>query len=154
MKIPYGVSSFEDIRNEGFFYVDKTPFLPVLESAESGYRHLLFVRPRRMGKSQSGRRPPPWPRHVLHLFRLEPFAILRAPTERSSSSHDRTQTLPLSKMSLTSIRTPLLSRETHRLTWARRRQLSCFGRHTAYRYQSLHPRSQDQPGERPHPDPA
>src|SRR5262245_55177300 len=51
MKIPYGMSSFADIRREGFFYVDKTPFLPRLESAESGFRHLLLLRPRRIGKS-------------------------------------------------------------------------------------------------------
>src|SRR3954463_10494747 len=51
MKIPYGISDFGQIRSEGFFYADKTPFLPVLESAESGYRHLLFLRPRRFGKS-------------------------------------------------------------------------------------------------------
>src|ERR1700675_2995653 len=51
MKIPYGISDFGQIRSQGFFYADKTPFLPVLESAESGYRHLLFLRPRRFGKS-------------------------------------------------------------------------------------------------------
>src|SRR4051794_18205542 len=51
MKIPYGISDFGQIRSEGFFYADKTPFLPVLESAELGYRHLLFLRPRRFGKS-------------------------------------------------------------------------------------------------------
>ncbi|HWO26961.1 MAG TPA: AAA family ATPase [Kofleriaceae bacterium] len=51
MKIPYGTSDIGQIRAEGLFYVDKTPFLPKLESAESGYRHLLFLRPRRFGKS-------------------------------------------------------------------------------------------------------
>lgn len=51
MKIPYGMANFALIRGEGYFYVDKTPFLPVLESAELGYRYLLFLRPRRMGKS-------------------------------------------------------------------------------------------------------
>jgi hypothetical protein len=51
MKIPYGMASFALIRGEGYFYVDKTPFLPVLESGELGYRYLLFLRPRRMGKS-------------------------------------------------------------------------------------------------------
>ncbi len=51
MKIPYGRSNFADIRRGGFFYVDKTPFLPVLESGESGYAYLLFLRPRRFGKS-------------------------------------------------------------------------------------------------------
>ncbi len=51
MKIPYGRSNFEEIRRRGFFYVDKTPFLPMLESDEAGYAYLLFLRPRRMGKS-------------------------------------------------------------------------------------------------------
>jgi len=48
MKIPYGISNFDQIRAEGFFYADKTPFLPVLEA---GYRHVVFLRPRRFGKS-------------------------------------------------------------------------------------------------------
>src|SRR5215468_5979746 len=48
MKIPYGMSNFGQIRGEGFFYADKTPFLPVLEA---GYRHVVFLRPRRFGKS-------------------------------------------------------------------------------------------------------
>jgi Predicted AAA-ATPase/PD-(D/E)XK nuclease superfamily len=48
MKIPYGISNFDQIRSEGFFYADKTTFLPVLES---GYRHMVFLRPRRFGKS-------------------------------------------------------------------------------------------------------
>jgi hypothetical protein len=51
MKIPYGIADFRQIREEGFFYADKTPFLPLLESAEMGYRYLLFLRPRRFGKS-------------------------------------------------------------------------------------------------------
>jgi len=49
MKIPYGVSNFTQLRKDGYFYVDKTPFLPVLE--DLGPRNLLFSRPRRMGKS-------------------------------------------------------------------------------------------------------
>jgi hypothetical protein len=49
MKIPYGESNFAKIRTEGYFYVDKTPFLPVLE--DLGESYLLFLRPRRMGKS-------------------------------------------------------------------------------------------------------
>ena len=35
MKIPYGISDFGQIRAEGFFYADKTPFLPVLEAGEN-----------------------------------------------------------------------------------------------------------------------
>ncbi len=49
MQIPYGRSNFEEIRRRGYFYVDKTPYLPLLESAEVGYP--LFLRPRRFGKS-------------------------------------------------------------------------------------------------------
>jgi hypothetical protein len=49
MKIPYGVSNFGDLRTEGYFYVDKTPFLAELE--RHGPRYLLFLRPRRIGKS-------------------------------------------------------------------------------------------------------
>src|SRR5262245_21185095 len=51
MKIPYGVSNFALLRSRGVFYVDKTAFLPLLESDESGYYYLLFLRPRRFGKS-------------------------------------------------------------------------------------------------------
>jgi hypothetical protein len=46
--IPYGISDYELIRNENYYYVDKTPFLKTLK--ESG-RYLLFIRPRRFGKS-------------------------------------------------------------------------------------------------------
>jgi hypothetical protein len=49
MKIPYGIANFAKIRSEGHFYVDKTPFLPILE--DLGPSYLLFLRPRRMGKS-------------------------------------------------------------------------------------------------------
>jgi len=48
MKIPYGISNFGQMRAEGFFYADKTPFIPVLEA---GYRYVVFLRPRRFGKS-------------------------------------------------------------------------------------------------------
>jgi hypothetical protein len=51
MKIPYGRSNFADVRRGGYFYADKTHFLPQLESAEAGYAYLLFLRPRRFGKS-------------------------------------------------------------------------------------------------------
>ncbi|MBK9260663.1 MAG: AAA family ATPase [Polyangiaceae bacterium] len=51
MKIPYGQADFARIRREGYFYADKTRFLADLESAESGYRYLVFLRPRRFGKS-------------------------------------------------------------------------------------------------------
>ena len=46
--IPYGVSDFRTIRNEGLYYVDKTRYIDQLESAG---RFVFFVRPRRFGKS-------------------------------------------------------------------------------------------------------
>ena len=47
-KIPYGISDFARIRREGYYYVDKTGYIPTVESAGS---FLFFVRPRRFGKS-------------------------------------------------------------------------------------------------------
>ena len=47
-KIPYGISDFARIRREGYYYVDKTGYVPTVESAGS---FLFFVRPRRFGKS-------------------------------------------------------------------------------------------------------
>ncbi len=51
MKIAYGDADFANIRRDGCFYVDKTPFLPVLESREFGSKNIIFLRPRRFGKS-------------------------------------------------------------------------------------------------------
>ena len=48
LKIPYGVSDFRTIRNEGLYYVDKTQYLAMMESRD---RFVFFVRPRRFGKS-------------------------------------------------------------------------------------------------------
>lgn len=47
----YGNADFADIRRSRAFYVDKTPFLPLLEHPTFGGKHLLFLRPRRFGKS-------------------------------------------------------------------------------------------------------
>jgi hypothetical protein len=44
LQIPYGVFDFKRIRNEGYYYVDKTGYIPLLEQAGS---FLFFVRPRR-----------------------------------------------------------------------------------------------------------
>jgi Predicted AAA-ATPase/PD-(D/E)XK nuclease superfamily len=48
MKFPYGISDFYQVISGGYFYVDRTAALPVLEEAG---RQLLFLRPRRFGKS-------------------------------------------------------------------------------------------------------
>ncbi len=47
-KIPYGLTDFNRIREELYYYIDKTSFLPKLEKAGS---YLFFIRPRRFGKS-------------------------------------------------------------------------------------------------------
>lgn len=47
----YGNADFASHRRAKAFYVDKTPFLPVLENPMSGGTALVFLRPRRFGKS-------------------------------------------------------------------------------------------------------
>lgn len=46
--IPYGVASFEQLRQENSYYVDKTMYLPMLEEISN---YLFLIRPRRFGKS-------------------------------------------------------------------------------------------------------
>ena len=48
MKFPYGLSDFATLIEEGYFYQDRTDRIPLLE--EIG-RQLIFIRPRRFGKS-------------------------------------------------------------------------------------------------------
>ena len=48
MKFPYGIADFALLRRDGYVYIDRTSHIPRLE--ELG-RSLLFVRPRRFGKS-------------------------------------------------------------------------------------------------------
>ncbi len=55
MKFPYGLSDFATLIQEGYFYQDRTDRIPQLEEAG---RQLIFIRPRRFGKSlllKSGR---------------------------------------------------------------------------------------------------
>lgn len=46
--IPYGISDFNRIRNDNFYFVDKTMYLPLIEKMPS---YLFLIRPRRFGKS-------------------------------------------------------------------------------------------------------
>ena len=48
MKFPYGISNFATLRTEGFLYFDRTAMIALLEQAG---KQLLFLRPRRFGKS-------------------------------------------------------------------------------------------------------
>ena len=47
-QVPYGVADFVSVREQDLYYVDKTMFLPELENQP---RMLIFIRPRRFGKS-------------------------------------------------------------------------------------------------------
>lgn len=47
-KIPYGISDFNRMRNDHFYFVDKTMYLPLIEKMPS---YLFLIRPRRFGKS-------------------------------------------------------------------------------------------------------
>lgn len=46
--IPYGISDFNRIRKDNFYFVDKTKYLPLIEKMPS---YLCLIRPRRFGKS-------------------------------------------------------------------------------------------------------
>lgn len=48
MKFPYGLSDFATLIQENYFYQDRTSLIPVIEDVG---RQLLFLRPRRFGKS-------------------------------------------------------------------------------------------------------
>jgi len=48
MKFPYGISDFDALITEKYYYVDRTDRIPLLEEAG---KQLLFLRPRRFGKS-------------------------------------------------------------------------------------------------------
>ena len=48
-KIPYGISNFKLLKEEDYFFIDKTDYIPKIENY--GSRYLMFLRPRRFGKS-------------------------------------------------------------------------------------------------------
>ena len=45
--VPYAIADFAILRERGFYYVDKTSYIPLLER----YSAPVFLRPRRFGKS-------------------------------------------------------------------------------------------------------
>lgn len=47
-RVPYGVSNFKKIIKYNQYYVDKTMYIPMLEDQPD---YLIFIRPRRFGKS-------------------------------------------------------------------------------------------------------
>ena len=49
LKLPVGIDSFEKIRKNAFYYIDKTKLIEQL--VETGGEVTLFTRPRRFGKT-------------------------------------------------------------------------------------------------------
>ena len=47
-KIPYGISDFKLLKDEDYYFIDKTDYI---EKLEAYGRYLMFLRPRRFGKS-------------------------------------------------------------------------------------------------------
>ena len=47
-RIPYGMQNFEDVIKEDCYYVDKTPFIELVEESNM---YFFFIRPRRFGKT-------------------------------------------------------------------------------------------------------
>jgi hypothetical protein len=48
LKFPYGISDYYSLITEGYLYIDRTDRIPLIEQAG---KQLLFLRPRRFGKS-------------------------------------------------------------------------------------------------------
>ena len=51
LKLPVGIESFQEIRQLGFYYIDKTKLIEQL--LEQWGKVNLFTRPRRFGKTQN-----------------------------------------------------------------------------------------------------
>lgn len=49
IKLPYSVSNFNNLIEQGYYYVDKTPYIESLEKHPKKY--FFYLRPRRFGKS-------------------------------------------------------------------------------------------------------
>ena len=48
-KLPYGVSDYERIVDNNYYYVDKTPYIEQLENLAEPY--IMLLRPRKFGKT-------------------------------------------------------------------------------------------------------
>ena len=49
LKMPYGISKYEKIINDGYYYVDKTKYIEKLENLPE--TSIMFLRPRKFGKT-------------------------------------------------------------------------------------------------------
>ena len=49
LKLPYGISHYKTLIEDGYFYQDRTQYIQTLE--DYGPSYLVYLRPRRFGKS-------------------------------------------------------------------------------------------------------
>ena len=47
--MPYGISNYEKMINDGYYYVDKTKYIEKLENLPE--TNIMFLRPRKFGKT-------------------------------------------------------------------------------------------------------
>ena len=48
-KLPYGISNYEELIKDGYYYVDKTMYIEKLENLAE--KRIMFLRPRKFGKT-------------------------------------------------------------------------------------------------------
>ena len=48
-KLPYGISNYEELIEDGYYYVDKTMYIEKLENIAE--KRIMFLRPRKFGKT-------------------------------------------------------------------------------------------------------
>lgn len=48
-KLPYGISNYEELKQDGYYYVDKTQYIEKLENLAQ--KRIMFLRPRKFGKT-------------------------------------------------------------------------------------------------------
>ena len=48
-KLPYGISNYEELIMDNYYYVDKTKYIEKLENIAE--KRIMFLRPRKFGKT-------------------------------------------------------------------------------------------------------
>ena len=48
-KLPYGISNYEELIEDNYYYVDKTKYIEMLENMAQ--KRIMFLRPRKFGKT-------------------------------------------------------------------------------------------------------
>ncbi len=48
-KLPYGISNYEELIFDNYYYVDKTKYIEMLENLAE--KRIMFLRPRKFGKT-------------------------------------------------------------------------------------------------------